>query len=160
MRTDELEISHPREELFAGPFKNSRWRALDVVEPKVQWRSSERYPYPPLKMPLHEDGDESVESAGYWLLNGDLSLRLWLRRYISCWVRGEYCCWQDTLSLQCLFFAASIKGMCLRRVLRDILASTPGSVSLSCLSVFWRLKFKFAAAFLSFLGLLHLVEND
>ena len=72
LRTHEPEISHPREAPITGPFKKSKWRALDGVEPSVQWRSIERYPYPPLKMPLHENGDEDVESAGYWLLEGDL----------------------------------------------------------------------------------------
>jgi hypothetical protein len=65
-------LEHPREAPIAGPSGKSKWRALDEVEPSVQWRSVERYPYPPLKMPLREDGDESVEGAGYWLLNGDL----------------------------------------------------------------------------------------
>ena len=59
---------HPREALTESLFERSRWRPLDSEEPKVQIRSIERYPYPPLKLP--DDGDESEESPGYWLCEG------------------------------------------------------------------------------------------
>jgi hypothetical protein len=72
MKTCGKVLKHPREAPIAGPTGKSRWRTLDEVEPGVQWRSVERYPYPPLKMPLRGEGDESVEGAGYWLLDGDL----------------------------------------------------------------------------------------
>jgi hypothetical protein len=37
----------------------------------VQSRAIERYPYPPLKLPILDDEDESVESMGYCLSEGD-----------------------------------------------------------------------------------------
>lgn len=61
---------HPREAPAKTWRERSPWRSLDGGEPRVQDRSIERYPYPPLKLPLRENEDESVESAGYWLLEG------------------------------------------------------------------------------------------
>jgi hypothetical protein len=62
---------HPSEAPVDGSFiQRSLWRSLDNEEPTVQNRSMERYPYPPLKLPVL-DGDESVESIGYWLADGD-----------------------------------------------------------------------------------------
>jgi len=61
---------HPHEAPANGPFQRSKWRALDGEEPRVQRRSRERYPLPPLKMPVC-DGDEGKESMGYWLVEGD-----------------------------------------------------------------------------------------
>ena len=66
------EDGHPREApVKAGPYQKSQWRSLDSEEPIVQHRSIERYPYPPLKLPILDDEDGSVESAGYWLAMGD-----------------------------------------------------------------------------------------
>lgn len=62
---------HPREAPTKGPFGRSLWRSLDAEEPRVQSRSIERYPYPPLRLPVHNNEIESVESAGYWLTEGD-----------------------------------------------------------------------------------------
>ena len=64
-----MDNHHPREAPTKGPFERSLWRSLDGEEPRVQSRSIERYPYPPLRLPV-SDGDESVESAGYWLAEG------------------------------------------------------------------------------------------
>lgn len=63
--------SHPREAPIKRALGKSKWRSLDGEGPWVQYRSIERYPFPPLRLPLLENGDESVESAGYWLLEGD-----------------------------------------------------------------------------------------
>lgn len=73
----EPEDQHPREAPMTNPLRKSQWRALDGGESKVQSRSIERYPYPPLKWPLDEDEGESMESAGYWLLEGDHVPRYW-----------------------------------------------------------------------------------
>lgn len=64
-------VSHPREAPVNTALGKSQWRSLDGEGPRVQYRSTERYPYPPLRLPLLETGDESAESAGYWLLEGD-----------------------------------------------------------------------------------------
>ncbi|KAI4641225.1 hypothetical protein J4E93_008104 [Alternaria ventricosa] len=61
---------HPREAPCSGPGKRSDWRALDSKEPQVQYRSLERYPSPPLKLPVGDGGEDEVESAGYWLREG------------------------------------------------------------------------------------------
>jgi hypothetical protein len=58
---------HPCETPRKGPFHSSRWRSLDSEEPTIQWRSIERFPLPPLKLPILDDRDESQESMGYWL---------------------------------------------------------------------------------------------
>jgi len=63
-------IQHPREAPASGWQKRSQWRALDSKEPQVQYRSLERYPSPPLKLPVGDGGDDEVESAGYWLREG------------------------------------------------------------------------------------------
>jgi len=66
------EDGHPREApVKAGLYQKSKWRSLDSEEPIEQYRSIERYPYPPLKLPVLEGEDGSVESAGYWLAMGD-----------------------------------------------------------------------------------------
>ncbi|USP74836.1 hypothetical protein yc1106_02110 [Curvularia clavata] len=61
---------HPCE----GPTKrhNDRalWRSLDGEKPAVQKRAIERFPYPPLKLPVEETEDKRVESAGYWICEG------------------------------------------------------------------------------------------
>jgi hypothetical protein len=62
---------HPREAPAKGPFERSLWRSLDGEEPRVQSRAIECYPYPPLKLPILDDEDESVESMGYCLSEGD-----------------------------------------------------------------------------------------
>lgn len=61
---------HPREKPTDDVWKRSLWRSLDSEHPVGQNRTLERYPYPPLRMPV-VDGDETVESKGYWLLWGD-----------------------------------------------------------------------------------------
>jgi hypothetical protein len=67
-------VDHPCEAPTKGPFDRSLWRSLYSKEPRVQFRAIERYPYPPFKLPVLEKGDESVESAGYWLCQGDEGL--------------------------------------------------------------------------------------
>jgi hypothetical protein len=64
-----MDNHHPREALTKGPFEKSLWRSLDGEESRVQNRSIERYPYPPLRLPM-SDEEDSVESAGYWLAEG------------------------------------------------------------------------------------------
>lgn len=66
-----LADDHPQEAPAKGALERSLWRSLDGEEPQVQSRSIERYPYPPLKLPLCDDEDESAESAGYWFREGD-----------------------------------------------------------------------------------------
>ncbi|KAI8940057.1 hypothetical protein NX059_003776 [Plenodomus lindquistii] len=68
--TDPKEGDHPLEGPIKRPFGKSLWRSLDSKEPKVQYRSIERYPYPPLKLPKLEDEEESKESSGYWFSQG------------------------------------------------------------------------------------------
>ncbi|KAF2124897.1 hypothetical protein P153DRAFT_370244 [Dothidotthia symphoricarpi CBS 119687] len=63
-------IDHPREAPIKRLFGRSRWRSLDSEEPKIQYRSIERYPYPPLKLPVVNDGVKSEESLGYWICEG------------------------------------------------------------------------------------------
>jgi hypothetical protein len=58
---------HPRETPKKGPFSSSRWRSLDSEEPEIQYRSIERFPFPPLRLPVLDGKDEDQESAGYWL---------------------------------------------------------------------------------------------
>ncbi|EAT78752.1 hypothetical protein SNOG_13728 [Parastagonospora nodorum SN15] len=70
VETSDLLLDHPREAPVKRFFGRSHWRSLDSEEPSVQDRSIERYPYPPLKLPVLEDGDESEESSGYWLSEG------------------------------------------------------------------------------------------
>ncbi|KAF1833738.1 hypothetical protein BDW02DRAFT_369921 [Decorospora gaudefroyi] len=72
---------HPSEAPAKGPFGRSLWRCLDSEEPSVQFRAIERYPYPPLKLAVLEDGDESVESAGYWLAEGESGPE---QQYVTC----------------------------------------------------------------------------
>jgi hypothetical protein len=67
----QLMVGHPREAPTKGPLDRSLWRSLDSEEPQVQFRTIKRYPYPPLKLPVLDDGSGSVESAGYWLCQGD-----------------------------------------------------------------------------------------
>ncbi|EUC40275.1 hypothetical protein COCMIDRAFT_109253 [Bipolaris oryzae ATCC 44560] len=62
-------VNHPREAPATGRRQRSLWRSLDSEVPVLQDRSIERYPFPPLRVPVLEDGDE--ESAGYWILQGD-----------------------------------------------------------------------------------------
>lgn len=69
-KTSEPIIDHPREAPIKSPYGRSQWRSLDSEEPKVQRRSIERYPYPPLKLSVLDDGDESEESSEYWLCEG------------------------------------------------------------------------------------------
>ncbi|EMD58595.1 hypothetical protein GGP41_006050 [Bipolaris sorokiniana] len=66
---DKSTVNHPREAPTTGRLQRSLWRSLDNGEPVLQDRSLERYPFPPLRVPVLGDGDE--ESAGYWLLQGD-----------------------------------------------------------------------------------------
>jgi hypothetical protein len=70
VETSEPMADHPREAPIKDKWDRSRWRSLDSEEPKVQRRSLERYPHPPLKLPLLGNGDESEESSGYWLCEG------------------------------------------------------------------------------------------
>ncbi|EDU43239.1 conserved hypothetical protein [Pyrenophora tritici-repentis Pt-1C-BFP] len=66
------DLYHPREApIKDAAYHRMKWRCLDSEEPWEQYRSVERYPYPPLKLPVPEDEDGSVESAGYWLAMGD-----------------------------------------------------------------------------------------
>jgi hypothetical protein len=70
---DSESYDHPREgsaQNIKGYLKRMLWRSLDDEEPRVQSRSVERYPNPPLKLPVG-DGDESAESKGYWIAEGD-----------------------------------------------------------------------------------------
>jgi hypothetical protein len=76
VKTTQLMDDHPREAPVNNVLGRSLWRSLDSEEPKVQRRSVERYPYPPLKLPLSDDGDESKESSGYWLCEGHEGLYL------------------------------------------------------------------------------------
>lgn len=46
-------------------------RCLDDEEPSLQHRYTARFPLPPLKVPVSDDINESVESTGYWLSEGD-----------------------------------------------------------------------------------------
>ncbi len=73
VKTSELMSGHPREVLVESRFGTLRWRSLDTEEPDVQRRSVERYPFPPLKMPVI-DGNESEESLGYWICEGHKGL--------------------------------------------------------------------------------------
>lgn len=70
-------VSHPYDTPTQNSFQRYFWRSLDGEAPSVQYRSMERYPYPPLKLP----GPDSVESAGYWLSEGDRGL---IRPYCVC----------------------------------------------------------------------------
>jgi hypothetical protein len=63
-------VDDPREAPIKDPFRTRRWRSLDSEEPKVHLRSLERYPYPPLKLPLLDNGDKSEEGSGYCLCEG------------------------------------------------------------------------------------------
>ena len=65
-------IDHPCEPPVTKVFGRSYWRSLDSEEPSMQYRSIERYPYPPLKLPVLENGKESEESLGYWFCGGDM----------------------------------------------------------------------------------------
>lgn len=62
---------HPRDEPSGKWFEWSQWRCLDGEEPSMQRRYNERFPFPPLKLPIPDGGDESLESMGYWLREGD-----------------------------------------------------------------------------------------
>lgn len=37
----------------------------------MQDRNIERFPYPPLRLPVLDGEDASAESTGYWLMEGD-----------------------------------------------------------------------------------------
>jgi hypothetical protein len=63
-------LDHPREAPVRKGLGRSRWRSFDSEEPSVHYRSIERYPYPPLKLPVLEDGNESEEISEYWLSEG------------------------------------------------------------------------------------------
>ncbi|KAJ5029016.1 hypothetical protein PSV09DRAFT_2387096 [Bipolaris maydis] len=62
-------VNHPREAPAIGRLQRLLWRSVDSEEPVLQDRSLERYPFPPLRVPVRGDGNE--DSAGYWLLPGD-----------------------------------------------------------------------------------------
>jgi hypothetical protein len=62
---------HVREAPAKARWDRSLWRCLDTEEPVVQDRCVQRYPYPPLKLPVLEDRGDDVESAGYWLAEAD-----------------------------------------------------------------------------------------
>ena len=64
-------VIHTKPPVKAGLYQRSKWRPLDSEEPIEQYRPIERYPYLQLKLPVLEDEDGSVESAGYWLAMGD-----------------------------------------------------------------------------------------
>ncbi|KAF2007435.1 hypothetical protein P154DRAFT_614791 [Amniculicola lignicola CBS 123094] len=65
---------HPRETPVKSLYgEKSLWRCLDGDEPRVQDRVIERFPYPPLKLAGPQDENDSVESAGYWLVESDES---------------------------------------------------------------------------------------
>jgi hypothetical protein len=62
--------AHPNEARADAPLERSPWRSLDGEKPTIQNRSIERYPYPPLRLPVVH-GDETKEDEGYWLCEGD-----------------------------------------------------------------------------------------
>ena len=63
---------HPREKpADSRQIWLTSWRALDWDEPRVEERSCERYPGPPLRLPRSENEDHSLESKGYWLVMGE-----------------------------------------------------------------------------------------
>jgi len=74
-------IDHPREAPAKEWNKRSLWRCLDGEEPTVQYRSHERYPHPPLRLPLQDGEDDTVESDGYWFREGDEGP---VRQYVDC----------------------------------------------------------------------------
>jgi hypothetical protein len=74
-------LDHPRETPTKDWTGRSRWRCLDSEEPSIQYRYCERFPFPPLKVPMSDDSDEGVESAGYWLSEGDTGPH---RGWVSC----------------------------------------------------------------------------
>ncbi|KAF2852975.1 hypothetical protein T440DRAFT_525482 [Plenodomus tracheiphilus IPT5] len=69
-KTSKSEIGHPREAPIESLHGKSLWRSLDREVPEVQRRSIERGPFPPQKLPVLGDGDESEEGFGYWLCEG------------------------------------------------------------------------------------------
>jgi hypothetical protein len=69
---------HPREEPSKSRKDRSLWRSLDSEKPVVHKRALDRYPYPPLKLPVTH-GDDTRESQGYWLCQGDVGPGLPMR---------------------------------------------------------------------------------
>lgn len=57
-----------------APFLRLLWRSLDGEVPEVQRRAIQRYPYPPPKLLMSEGEDGGVESAGYWICEGEEGL--------------------------------------------------------------------------------------
>ncbi|EOA90046.1 uncharacterized protein SETTUDRAFT_167005 [Exserohilum turcica Et28A] len=57
--------SYPLEDAINGALSEWLWRSLDDEKPIVQIRSTERYPYPPLKLPVAENWNMNLESSGY-----------------------------------------------------------------------------------------------
>lgn len=74
-------IDHPREAPARKWNKRSLRRCLDGEEPTVQYRSHERYPHPPLRLPLQDGEDDTVKSDGYWFREGDEGP---MRQYLVC----------------------------------------------------------------------------
>jgi hypothetical protein len=70
---------HPHEKPADGRrMRITSWRALDGDEPRVEERSYERYPGPPLRLPRSENEDMFLESKGYWLVMGE---EIWTPQY-------------------------------------------------------------------------------
>lgn len=82
LRRDRLPYQqHPREKPADGRrMRITSWRALDGDEAIVEEKSYERYLGPPLRLPLSGDGNELVESKGYWLVMGE---EIWAPHYSS-----------------------------------------------------------------------------
>jgi hypothetical protein len=78
-------MDHPHEAPAQEWNRRALWRCLDGEEPTVQYRSCERYPHPPLKLPLQDGEDDTVESNGYWFREGDEGP---LRPYFVCSIGG------------------------------------------------------------------------
>ena len=72
---------HPREKpVDSRQMRVTSWRALDGDEARVEEKSYERYPNPPLRLPRCGDDNVFLESKGYWLVMGE---EIWAPQYAS-----------------------------------------------------------------------------
>ncbi|KAF1933350.1 uncharacterized protein M421DRAFT_88583 [Didymella exigua CBS 183.55] len=67
LNTSGAVIDYQQEAPTRYPSTRLDWKSLDGEEPKVERRSPECYPYPPLRMPVRNEENDSKESSGYWL---------------------------------------------------------------------------------------------